>query len=281
MKKILIICGPTATGKTGLAISLAKKFRGELVSADSRQVYKGLDALTGKDRSDEIPILLYDVVAPTEKFSVAHFVRLARNTIEDIGNRGTLPIVVGGTGLYLRALTRPIETIAIPPDWALRRRLETVSLDELQTLVDPHRLERMNDSDKRNPRRLIRVIEIAKSEKTSSQHTPAYDTLWIGLTAPLPILKDRIETRIRSRFNQAVREVRNDLPSILGVDSLLAFTRGEVVKDEALRKWEQAEYQYAKRQMTWFRKEKAIHWFDVQHADYQREVEALVRGWYT
>jgi len=281
MKKLLIICGPTATGKTNLALAMAKKFDGELVSADSRQVYKGLDALTGKDRSDEIPIWLYDVVTPTEEFSVAHFVRLAREAIADISKRGKLPIVVGGTGFYLRALTRPIETIAIRPDWALRRHIETLSLDALQTLVGHHRLERMNDSDKKNPRRLIRAIEVAMSESYIPSMNPSYDALWVGLTVSLAVLKERIAQRVSGRFDMAVTEVCAGLPPILGVDPLLSYTHGEITKEEALKKWAQAEYQYAKRQMTWFRKEKAIHWFDVKNTDYQKGVEALARGWYT
>lgn len=277
--KILVVCGPTATGKTGLAISLAQTFHGELVSADSRQVYKGLDALTGKDRSWDIPIHLYDVVEPGEEFSVSHFVRLAEAAIADIGRRKKLPIVVGGTGFYLRALTKPFETIAIPPDWPRRRQLETLPVNTLQTLVDSTRLERMNESDRKNPRRLIRAIEVAGN--TSSQRTPTYDALWLGLTAPLPIIKQRIKERIAKRFADAAHEARTGLPPILGAEALLAFSSGANTREEAFTKWTQAEYDYAKRQRLWFRKEKDIHWFDVCNTDYQYEVEALVREWYT
>lgn len=286
--KLLIICGPTATGKTSLGIRLAKKFNGELVSADSRQAYKGLDALTGKERSDEIPIHLYDVADPGKEFtqhhadgagfSVAHFVRLAHAAFDSIAKKGKLPIVVGGTGFYLRALDRPPQTMTIPPDWSRRKHLETLSVDALQKLVDPARLSRMNDSDRKNPRRLIRAIEVAG--KTPSRTSPTYDALWIGLTAPLSILRQRISERIAKRFDAAVREFRPGLPPILSTEALLGYTRGECSKEEAMTKWAQAEYDYARRQMTWFRKEKQIHWFDVSK-EYMQDVEVLVEEWYT
>lgn len=279
MKKILIVCGPTGTGKTKFAITIAKQFNGELVSADSRQIYQGLDALTGKDRSEEIPIWVYDVVSTDEAFTVSHFVRLAHHAIFDIHRRGKLPIVVGGTGFYIRALTQPFETIAIPPNWPQRKHLETLSVDALQKLVNPKRLERMNQSDSRNPRRLMRAIEVAGS--ASSQRVPIYDPLWIGLAAPLLILKRRITERIAKRFEKAVTEVRDGLPPILGTNPLLSFVHGESTKEETLKDWAQAEYQYAKRQMTWFRKEKDIHWFDVNTVDCLSNIEALVKGWYT
>lgn len=274
--KLLIICGPTATGKTSLAIRLAKRFDGEIVSADSRQVYKGLDALTGKERSDEIPIWLYDI---TEKeFSVAYFVSLANAAIADIGKRKRLPIVVGGTGFYLKALTESIDTISIPPNWPLREQLALLSVSELQKLVKGERLKKMNESDRKNPRRLIRAIEVAGSVRR--QQNPKYDALWIGLTAPLSTLRQRISDGIAIRFNAAVREVRPGLPPILGIEALLGYARGEYTKEQAITKWTQAEYDYAKRQMTWFRKEKQIHWFDVSK-EYTHAVEARVREWYT
>ena len=259
MNKVLIICGPTATGKTKLALELAKKFNGELINADSRQVYVGLDALTGKDRSVEIPIWLYDVA--DKEFSVAHFVHLAREAIETIQSRGKLAIVVGGTGFYLRALTESIDTLSIPPNWKLRRQLETLSVEELQKRVDRKRLEKMNDSDRKNPRRLIRAIEVAGRPGKAAQ--PTYDAVWIGLTAPLPVLKQRIEERIKERFDKATREIKDDLPTILGLNIVRKFIGGEIGKEEAIAKWTQLEYQYAKRQMTWFRKQKQIAWYTI------------------
>ncbi|MBI4062551.1 hypothetical protein HY410_01370 [Candidatus Gottesmanbacteria bacterium] len=263
MNKILIICGPTGTGKTKLAIALAKKFNGELVSADSRQVYRGLDALTGKDRSKEIPIWLYDVVGTDQEFSVAHFVRLAGHAIDNIAKRGKLPIVVGGTGFYLKALTESVDTISIPPNLKLRRYLVTLSIDELQKRLDVKRLAHMNESDRKNPRRLIRAIEVAG--KVREQRAPKYDALWIGITMPLPALKKSIAKRIKSRWDKALAEVREDLPPIFGSEPLLAFKHGEVSKARAIALWESSEYQYAKRQLTWFRKQKQIAWYTITH----------------
>lgn len=277
MKKILIICGPTGTGKTKLAVALAKTFRGELINADSRQVYVGLDALTGKDRSPDVPIWLYDIA--DGEFSVAHFVPLAQSAIEHIAQKRKLPIVVGGTGFYLRALVNPPETMAIPPDWARRKHLETLPVDTLQTLVDPARFALMNESDRKNPRRLIRATEVGS--KISSQSARSYDALWIGLTAPLPLLKQRITDRVIQRFDAACREVRVGLPPILGTEVLLGYTRGEYTKEEALKDWAQAEYQYAKRQLTWFRKEKQVHWFDVSDPKTKEQIIDTVKAWYT
>lgn len=259
MNKILIICGPTGTGKTKLALALAKKFNGELVSADSRQVYKGLDALTGKDRSKDIRIGLYDVAE--REFSVAHFVKLARAAIADIHGRGKLPIVVGGTGFYLKALTEPVDTIGVAPNWKLRKKLASLSVEELQKRVEPKRLKKMNDSDRKNPRRLIRAIEVAGWVRLAPQ--PTYDATWIGLTAPLPVLRAKIEERVKARFDKAVSEVKDDLPPILGLEILRKFIRGEMNKEEAIERWINEEYQYAKRQLTWFRKQKQIAWYTI------------------
>lgn len=290
--KLLIICGPTATGKTALAIKAAKAFGGELINADSRQVYKGLNALTGKDRSPSVPIHLYDVVSPDEEFSVAHFVRLAQTAIDDVHKRTKLPIVVGGTGFYLRALTTSIATLAVAPNSELRKILSSMPIEELQQRlqnVDQDRWDGMNDSDRKNPRRLIRAIEVAATNKAVVEQGQSLlqglslnnNVLWIGLTTKQEILKKRIATRVAQRFEEALTEVREGLPPILGVTPLLSYKRGEITKEDALHRWTQLEYQYAKRQMTWFKKQQDIHWFDVQHAGYPRDVEELVREWYT
>lgn len=283
MNKLLIICGPTGTGKTKLAIGLAKKFNGELVNADSRQVYKGLDALTGKDRSEDVPIWLYDVAEPTEEFSVAHFVRLANDAIEDIRRRGKLPIAVGGTGFYLRALTSTIDTLMIPPNKKLRNRLRYASIDQLQKELrhaDPGKWNKMNHSDKLNPRRLVRAIEVASATAVPGAKQNQ-DVLWIGLSLARVILKDRIGGRVLQRFDQAIGEVTDGLPPILGAGPLLDYVRGQTSKEEAIAQWVQAEYAYAKRQMTWFDKEPSIHWFDAIDAGIGHKVEERVAGWYT
>ncbi len=284
MNNLLIICGPTATGKTKLALALAKQFDGELVSADSRQVYKGLDALTGKDRSKEIPIWLYDVIDVGQPFNAAHFAFLARHAIDDIHKRKKLPIVVGGTGLYLSALTSRVDTLGIPPNTKLREKLSSYSLDLLQEQlqhIDEIRWLQMNHSDQKNPRRLIRAIEIAKSGKIYPQEEPLYDALWIGLTTTLRMLQQRISKRVQMRWDESAHEVQKNLPPILGAEPLLAFLRGDSTKKETLREGTNAEYQYAKRQMTWFKKQKNIFWFDVANDGVYTDIGYLVRTWYT
>lgn len=290
MKKLLIICGPTATGKTKVAVELAKKFNGELVSADSRQVYKGLDALTGKDRSKNIPIWLYDVIDVGQSFSVAQYAFLARRAIDDIYKRKKLPIVVGGTGLYVSALISRIDTLGIPPNTTLRQKLSSFSLSFLQEQlqhVDKFRWLQMNQSDQNNSRRLIRAIEIAKSEIITHQEEQRFDALCIGLTMPLFTLKERIFQRVKTRWDSAISEVRADLPvqagllHIFGTDPLLSFLRGEVTKEKALQQWATAEFQYAKRQMTWFKKQKNITWFNITSDSVYMDIGQLVRIWYT
>lgn len=265
MNKLLVICGPTATGKTALAAALAKKFNGELVSADSRQVYCGMDIVTGKDKPD-VPIWLYNVVNPEEEFSVSHWVRLAKRAVADIAKRNKLPIIVGGTGLYIRALIHPFATIDIPPNKALRNKLQTLSVTQLQNMV---KRSDMNDSDWQNPRRLIRRIEIAKGEKIHKSQKKIYDTLLIGLTAPLPILDARIDKRFAQRIQQGMKEEIDRLIKKYGRDfpSMSAIGLNE--------------HAYARRQLTWFKKEKSIHWFDVTDAEMSDKVTALVRAWYT
>ncbi|MBI5619839.1 tRNA (adenosine(37)-N6)-dimethylallyltransferase MiaA [Candidatus Gottesmanbacteria bacterium] len=284
MSKLLIICGPTATGKTALALHLAKQFNGELVSADSRQLYKGLDALTGKERSNDIPIWLYDIIEVGEPFSAHDFVSRANDAITNIEKRGKLPIAVGGTGFYLKALTEPIATLSIPPNALLRKQLAHLSLHELQVRLehlDGSRWQRMNASDRQNPRRLIRAIEVVTAGITPKPRKLLCQTLWIGLTASPRTLKERIEQRVTARFHQAIGEVKDGAEPVLGAQLIFSYKQGEISKQEALRMWTTREYQYAKRQLTWFAKQKDIRWFDVQNTDYYNEVEAFVAAWYT
>jgi tRNA dimethylallyltransferase len=265
MNKVLVLCGPTATGKTALAAGIAKQFNGELVSADSRQVYRGMDLVTGKDRPC-VPIWLYDVVNPDEEFSVSQWVALARVAIADIQKRNKLPIVVGGTGLYINAVIHPFETINIPPNKALRTKLQTLSVAELQKMV---KRSGMNDSDWQNPRRLIRKIEIAQEKKIRKSQEKIYDTLLVGLMAPLPVLDQRIDERREARMRAGLEEETASLLARYGRDlpSLSAIGLNE--------------HAYARRQLTWFKKQKGIHWFDVTDPKHQNRVAALVAEWYT
>lgn len=265
MTKVLIICGPTATGKTDLAARLAKRFDGELVSADSRQVYRGMELTVGKDRPD-VPVWLYDVVDPDGDFSVSQWVRLARHAIEDIRKRRKLPIVVGGTGLYIQALLRPPETIDIPPDKRLRERLNSLSVVALQQMVTRGS---MNDSDWNNPRRLIRKIEIQNAKNVPKPATGTYDVLLIGLTAAKSELDRRIDERMNMRLRLGMEEEAAKLRATY--DERLPSMSALTVNDHA----------YARRQMTWFKKQPNIEWYDIGSPNVYEVVEKRVRQWYT
>ncbi|MBI2404668.1 tRNA (adenosine(37)-N6)-dimethylallyltransferase MiaA [Candidatus Gottesmanbacteria bacterium] len=294
MHKLLVICGPTATGKTQLALTLASTFGGELVSADSRQVYNGLDALTGKDRpthGDE-RIWMYDVASLTKLFSVSLYQRLAQKIINDIERRKKLPIVVGGTGLYIKALTHPLSQIHIPPNVMLRKKFGNAPREVLQEelkRIDQYKWNSMNESDKDNPRRLIRAIEITQWRSShpidhETIRTPG-DIFQIGLIAPLPLLEDRIQKRVMTRWDDAVREVQNTkeqpIAPILGFSAIQQFLQGTISKKDAIKTWVAEERAYAKRQMTWFKKQSGTHWFDITKETYIQDVLALVDSWYT
>ncbi len=265
MNRLLVICGPTATGKTALAATLAKKFNGELISADSRQVYKEMDLVTGKDRPD-VPIWLYDIVNPDEEFSVSHWTKLANQKIADILERHKLPIVVGGSGLYIKALLYPFDTIDIPPNTALRARLYTLSVAELQAQTARGD---MNQSDWNNPRRLIRKIEIEKSKRIFQKKLQTFDYCLIGLTASLPILDKRIDKRFKERLRQGMNKE---------VEVLVQKYGREFPSMSAIGLNEHA---YVRRQMTWFKKQKDIHWFDVTDQKFPDNIAELVAAWYT
>lgn len=276
MKKILIICGPTATGKTKLAAKLVKKFKGELISADSRQVYQGMNIVTGKDRPKGVKIHGLDLVKPDQEFSVAHFFNYASALINQIIKRKNLPILVGGTGQYLDSLINPPVTINIAPDWSLRGKLETFSARKLLNVLkklNPAKIESMNHSDQLNPRRLIRAIEVAHSLQGPTLQANQYDCLWIGLTADKDILDKKISLRVKQRINagamlewqKLIAKYDQKLPSM----SSIGYRELPDVN-----KWIKAEQQYSRRQLTWFKKNKQIHWNP-------KNVVNLVKTWYT
>ncbi|MCJ7793250.1 MAG: tRNA (adenosine(37)-N6)-dimethylallyltransferase MiaA, partial [Candidatus Marinimicrobia bacterium] len=229
MGRLLIICGPTATGKTSLGIHLAKKFNGEIISADSRQVYKGMDIGTGKDiengkwimdngksghwEVEEIPVWMLDVVEPNQEFSVAQYVELAQKIIEDLWQRKKTPIIVGGTGFYIKGLIDGIETLGVEPNWELRKRLEKLSVRKLFDILarlDSSKAASMNASDRKNPRRLIRAIEIAsKSRRLKTEDRKQKMTaeiLWIGLKGEFKELYQRIDERVDKQVKIGAEE---------------------------------------------------------------------------
>lgn len=320
MDKILVICGPTATGKTKLALELAKKFNGEIISADSRQVYQGMDIGTGKDlpqgsqyQGSSIKyndkklgfwktatggaIWLLDVVRPDCQFTVADYIRCAHLVREDILKRGKLPILVGGGGLYIKSFLDGLGTLGIGPDREFRQRLEKVSLKTLQDRlkkINPGKWETMNESDKKNPRRLIRALEIAKHKTPIKldNKLQKLDSLLIGLTAPHKFLYAQIDRRVIAREKQGLeREIRDLLKrglswtnsvlgTTLGYREWQPYFAGEMTKKEVIIKWQLAEHGYARRQLTWLKKEKRIKWFAITCPNFSRQIEKTVSSWY-
>jgi len=313
MNKILVILGPTATGKTDLALTLAKKFKGELVACDSRQVYKDLDIGTGKMpgrdlrftkydlrwETDGINIWMYDVVDPKIRFTIKDYVERANQVIEGVIKRGKLPIIVGGTGLYLKALLKGFSNLSIPVDEKLREELEQLSLESLQQKLvnlSPTRWENLNQSDRQNPRRLLRSIELIlmnpykKTEKLKGLNQK-HQILKIGLTAPQGVLNNRIDLRILSWLQQGLIQEGEKLlkegvslkrMKDLGLEyKILAdYLENKISENELLEQLKHKNHQYAKRQMTWFKKEENTRWFDIQDENLSTQVEKLVSLWY-
>ncbi len=313
--KLIVVCGPTATGKTALAIKLAKEFSGEIISADSRQVYRGMDIGTDKKPGkgtgkqglkvkkgngfweiDGVKIWLYDVVEPNEEFSVAQYQKLAYTALVNIWQRGKLPFVVGGTGLYIRALIDGVETLDIPPDWKLRKDLRDYTVIQLQKKLEeifPERIQEMNNSDRQNPRRLIRAIEITMHEKQSTVNckklftAPRLNPLFIGLTAPKEILYKKADERIEAMINDGLeQEVRNlvdqgcdwDRPAMSAIgysqwrayfeqQSKLAYFDKKSILEDTVQRIKFETHAFICRQLTWFKHDNRINWFDTMHVD--------------
>jgi tRNA dimethylallyltransferase len=309
MNKILIICGPTATGKTNLALKLAKKFNGQLISADSRQVYQGMDIGTGKDLPvnakkhkdghyliDQIKVWGYDLVKPDQDFSVAHFVAFTKDRIKKIWRQGSLPILVGGTGLYLKAIVKPIDTLNIPADPKLRSSLNHLSVLKLQARLknlNPIHFKQMNHSDQLNPRRLIRAIEVHTQKGQILKSDPFItDSLWIGLKATKTSLDKKVKERVIKRLQAgAQEEVKTlfkagytfDLPSMsaTGYQQWQPYLQNKISLEAVKESWFTAERQYLRRQLTWFNRQPHLHWFNISKLNYQKLVASQVQSWYT
>jgi len=301
MKRLLCIAGPTASGKTSLALKLSEFFPSILVSADSRQVYREMDIVTGKDHPESTTLYGIDLVGPDEECSVSGWYQAVIPAIEEAWASDLLPIIVGGTGLYFRALTKGIETMSIPPNQELRDSLSEFPVQDLQSKLgelDSKKLGSMNQSDRQNPRRLIRAIEVASSEaKTPSvalqrEVRPSLNSLIIGLR---PFDQGKFTTTVRERVLSrlelgALQETQDllskypqDLPSFssLGYPHLIDHLSGKLTEDELINNWTQEELQYSKRQLTWFNKVEDLHWFDSQDANLLSGVASLVKDWYS
>jgi tRNA dimethylallyltransferase len=304
MNNLLCIVGPTATGKTRLAEKIKYEIelqnnrtieqsgKAELISIDSRQVYIGMDIGTGKDAK----IFGTDLTSPDKLFNVSDFTKIIRLKIEELWSQNVLPILVGGTGLYLKAVIDGIETMDVPPDAELRKKYEIYKVEELQKELkkldsrlhgNDSRVKLINNSDWMNPRRLIRKIELiqfyknSKIQKTKVNKNFQFQNsnfqidriLIIGLTAPLSEITKNIEKRVEERMDKGLLEEIKTLVGKYGWDEVLRNTiayhewekyfENKITKDEAVKKWTKDEIDYAKRQMTWFKKEKRIVWMEA------------------
>jgi len=301
LPKLLVIVGPTASGKTDLAVRLAKAFDGEVVSADSRLIYKGMDIGTAKPVrdsepsprslayrqagrgprpyvSDGVPHHLIDLVPPSKTLTAAEWKKKAVRTIRGILKRGKLPIVVGGTGLYVRSLIDNLSIPEVPPDQKLRAKLERMPREELFAwlrALDPEYAVRAG----KNPRYAIRALEVIRAAgrtmtELQKSGEPLFDALQIGLKPAKGGLENRISKRVRAMAKTGlVSEVRKlakrygwDAPAMSGIGygELRAYLEGRGSLEEALRAIRLRTRQYAKRQMTWFKRDKRIRWISGQ-----------------
>ncbi|HEY4516297.1 MAG TPA: tRNA (adenosine(37)-N6)-dimethylallyltransferase MiaA [Candidatus Paceibacterota bacterium] len=306
MQKILVILGPTASGKSEVAVELAKQFNGEIVSADSRQVYKGLDIGTGKITKKEmqgVPHYLLDVVSLKKQFSVSDYKKLADKAIDKILKKNKLPIICGGTGLYIDALLGKINIPEVPPNPKLRKQLESKPVAELFNILRNLDPERAGNIDAKNPRRLIRAIEIAlagphstsPSGRVSRGNTLKYNVLKIGIKIEEKNLKEKINKRIGGWMKKGlVKEVQNlhkgglswKRMEEIGLEYRLValYLQNKITKEKLIDRIQIETWQYAKRQMTWFKRtvrqgggDKKIIWLPPNISKMKSEVKKFIK----
>lgn len=289
MRELLIICGPTASGKTAVAVEVCREIGGEVVSADSMQIYRGMDIGTAKPTAEEmrgVPHHMLDVADPGETFSVAAYRERAVEVIEDIFARGKIPVVCGGTGLYIDALTRPMG-FSSQGDEAIRSRLEEIAkqdggrerLHEMLREVDPESADRLHVND---VRRVIRALEVHQLTGRTLTEQRALDRAregafrgrHYGLSWPRQALYERIDRRVLEMVQAGlVREVEALMLRGLGAGAtamqgigykeIARALRGECTLDEAISRIQQATRNYAKRQLTWFRRDERVKWIEA------------------
>lgn len=298
-KPVLFIVGPTAVGKTALSLALAKKYNGEIISGDSMQVYRGMDIGTAKATAEEraeLPHHLIDICEPSEAFTVSIFQDLAGKAIADIHARGKLPIVVGGTGLYVESLCYQFGFAEGEPNTAVRDALQaridqegTESLHRELEAIDPDAAAKIHAND---ARRIIRALEVWQTTGTlfsagSTRKESPYHPIWIGLTMDRAKLYERIELRIDQMLEQGlVNEVKqliqthpNQLPTALqaiGYKELVRWLQGEYTYERAVELLKRDTRHFAKRQLSWFRRMTEIHWVDCTNlSNFNIQFEAI------
>ena len=298
MKRIAVVVGPTASGKTALSVELALRFGGEVVSADSMQIYRKLNIGTAKPTKEEmrgVPHHMLDVADPGESYSVSRYEQEASACVEDILSRGKLPIVCGGTGLYIDALIRGGGFLESGVDTGLRAALEQewdelggeAMLAKLKSF-DPASAERLHLNDKK---RIIRAVEVyLQTGITITEHNartaallPRYDAVMIGLrTEPRQILYDRIDRRVTKMLETGLEEEARALlesgdlagtaAQAIGYKEMLAYFRGEATLEEAADLIRQKSRNYAKRQLTWFQRDARVNWITYNQPQSEAEV---------
>ena len=307
-KKIIVILGPTASGKSELAIKLAKKFNGEIISADSRQVYKGMDIGTGKVTPDTknssnfstgqvkkkyifihqgIPHYCIDVASPKRRFTVVQYRNLALKAINRILNKGKIPILCGGTGFYIQAVVDGVIIPEVPPDWKLRKKLEKKTVEELFNQLKKLDPQRAKTIEQKNKRRLIRALEIVKKigpVPISRKRPFSYPVLMIGIKREKEELKKLIKRRFLKWLKQGlIKEVKKLRKTGLSWKKIKEFgihyrvvaqyLQNKINYQEMIENSIRELQNYAKRQMVWFKRDKRIHWIKNQ-----KEVEKLIRS---
>jgi tRNA dimethylallyltransferase len=288
-KTLIVILGPTASGKSDLAVKLARRFSGEVISADSRQVYKGLDIGSGKITQKEmkgVPHHLLDVANPKRKFTVAQYQALALKSIDDIQKRDKIPFLVGGTGFYIQSIVDGIVLPDVKPNWQLRKKLSRHSAEELYEMLKKLDSARARTIDPHNPHRLIRAIEIVKTTgQTTSplvRRPTSYQVLQIGIQTSPEKLKKRIAQRLKKRLKGMVAEIKklhaDGLPwkrlEELGLEYRFTaqYVQQKISREEMVQKLQKEIEHYAKRQITWFKRDRRIHWISNQ-----QEAEKLIK----
>ena len=289
-KPLIVLTGPTAVGKTSLSISLAKAVNGEIISADSMQVYKGMDIGSAKIRKEEmqgVTHYLVDILEPEEEFHIVKFQELAKAALEEIYAKGKIPILVGGTGFYIQAVTRDIDFTQAEQETSYRKELEQFAkekgaeyLHEKLREVDSKSAENIHAN---NVKRVIRALEfyhqngipISEHNEEQKQQTSPYNLAYFVLTAPREILYERIDRRVDQMMEKGLLEEVKSLRERgchrgmvsmqgLGYKEILAYLEGEYPLEEAVRILKRDTRHFAKRQLTWFRREQDVIWVDKE-----------------
>ncbi len=290
-EKIIIVVGPTASGKTDLAITLAQEFTGEVISADSRQIYRGLDIGTAKVTTAEmrgVPHHLINIVDIHENYGPVDFKRDAATAITNITSRDALPIIAGGTFFYTDTLLGRISTPAVPPNPALREALEELPVEALYTKLQKIDPRRAADIDEHNPRRLVRAIEIASALGAVPEKKPLenlYDALIIGIETDRDELRARIAARAPAWLTIGLKEevvalltagVSKERLNEMGFEYQIGMelAAGAITEEAFIQKFTEKNWQYAKRQLSWLKRDQTIEWYKREHT---HDVIARVR----